>query len=305
MLSNLFTNTTNTWLFYTAVGANAIGMALVTEVTGQEISWTGWLQATFIPAGITLLLIPILCHLLFGAKKGEKREIDITFAKEKLKEMGPMSKNEKKAGLYFLLTLIAFCTNKWHHIAPDYIVFVTIFLMLCPGIGVCTFKDLNGTFAWPAFLQLGFAMSLATCVNKTGGFQWLVDAIFTTNPAFAAMNINTFLIIWLSFVVVLHIIFAGMNAMEAVMVPVSMTMASALGFDPYTMGLPDRHGDLRRRVLPAVQQCAEPDLLFDRPLQHGTGAQGRDPDRTADHYRTDLQREGLVPRHRYSVSFCL
>lgn len=32
MLSNLFTNTTNTWLFYTAVGANAIGMALVTEV---------------------------------------------------------------------------------------------------------------------------------------------------------------------------------------------------------------------------------------------------------------------------------
>lgn len=83
MLSNLFTNTTNTWLFYTAVGANAIGMALVTEVTGQEISWTGWLQATFIPAGITLLLIPILCHLLFGAKKGEKREIDITFAKEK------------------------------------------------------------------------------------------------------------------------------------------------------------------------------------------------------------------------------
>lgn len=69
MLSNLFTNTTNTWLFYTAVGANAIGMALVTEVTGQEISWTGWLQATFIPAGITLLLIPILCHLLFGAKK--------------------------------------------------------------------------------------------------------------------------------------------------------------------------------------------------------------------------------------------
>ena len=237
MLSNLFTNTTNTWLFYTAVGANAIGMALVTEVTGQEISWTGWLHATFIPAGITLLLIPILCHLLFGSKKGEKREIDITFAKEKLKEMGPMSKSEKKAGLYFLLTLIAFCTNKWHHVAPDYIVFVTIFLMLCPGIGVCTFKDLNGTFAWPAFLQLGFAMSLATCVNKTGGFQWLVDAIFTTNPAFAAMNINTFLIIWLSFVVVLHVIFAGMNAMEAVMVPVSMTMASALGFDPYTMGL--------------------------------------------------------------------
>ena len=130
MLSNLFTNTTNTWLFYgrrrqcDRHGARDRG-----HRSGDLL--TGWLQATFIPAGITLLLIPILCHLLFGSKKGEKRVIDITFAKEKLKEMGPMSKNEKKAGLYFLLTLIAFCTNKWHHIAPDYIVFVTIFLMLC------------------------------------------------------------------------------------------------------------------------------------------------------------------------------
>ena len=57
MLSNLFTNTTNTWLFYTAVGANAIGMALVTEATGKSISWTGWLQAAFIPAGLILLFI--------------------------------------------------------------------------------------------------------------------------------------------------------------------------------------------------------------------------------------------------------
>lgn len=237
MLSNLFTNTTNTWLFYTAVGANAIGMALVTEVTGQEISWIGWLQATFIPAGVTLLLIPLLCHLMFGPKKGEKRTVDVGFAREKLKEMGPMTTREKKAGIYFLITLLAFCTNKWHGVAPDYVVFVTGFLMLCPGIGVCSFKDLNANFAWPAFLQLGFAMSLATCVNKTGGFQWLVDAIFTTNPIFVSMNVTTFLVIWLSFVVLLHIIFAGMNAMEAVMVPVSMTMAAALGFDVYTMGL--------------------------------------------------------------------
>lgn len=237
MLSNLFTNTTNTWLFYTAVGANAIGMALVTEVTGQSISWIGWLQATCIPAGITVLLIPLITHLMFGSRKGEKRVVDLSFARERLKEMGPMSKAEKKAALYFLLTLIAFCTNKWHKIAPDYIVFVTIFLMLCPGIGVCSFKDVGPNFAWPAFLQLGFAMSLATCVNKTGGFQWVVDTLFTTNPVFASMNINAFLIIWLSFVVLLHIIFAGMNAMEAVMVPVSMTMAGALGFDVYTMGL--------------------------------------------------------------------
>ena len=219
------------------MGANAIGMALVEEVTGQSISWTGWLKATCIPAGIIVLIIPLLTHFLFSGKKGEKRDVNIAFAKKKLEAMGPLSVKEKKAALYFVLTLLAFCTNGIHHIAPDYIVFVTIFLMLCPGIGVCSFKDVGPNFAWPAFIQLGFAMSLATCVNKTGGFQWLVDAMFTSNPVFAAMSPSVFITIWLSFVVVSHIIFAGMNAMEAVMVPVSMTMAAALGFDGYTMGL--------------------------------------------------------------------
>ena len=61
--------------------------------------------------------------------------------------------------------------------------------------------------------------------------------MFTTNPAFSAMDPTLFITIWLAFVVVSHIIFAGMNAMEAVLVPVSMTMAAALGFDVYTMGL--------------------------------------------------------------------
>lgn len=237
MLSNLYTNTTNTWLFYTAVGANAIGMALVEEMTGQSISWMGWLKATFIPAGIIVMIIPLLTNALFAGKKGEKRKVDVNFAREKLAAMGPMSTAEKKAAAYFVLTLLAFCTNGIHHVAPDYVVFVTIFLMLCPGIGVCSFKDVGPNFAWPAFIQLGFAMSLATCVSKTGGFQWVVDAMFTTNPVFAAMDPKLFITIWLGFVVVSHIIFAGMNAMEAVMVPVSMTMAAALGFDVYTMGL--------------------------------------------------------------------
>ena len=120
MLSNLYTNTTNTWLFYTAVGANAIGMALVEEMTGQSISWTGWLKATCIPAGIIVLLIPLITNFLFGTRKGEKRSIDIEFAKKKLEEMGPLTVKEKKAAIYFALTLLAFCTNGIHHVAPDY-----------------------------------------------------------------------------------------------------------------------------------------------------------------------------------------
>lgn len=153
MLSNLYTNTTNTWLFYTAVGANAIGMALVEEMTGQSISWTGWLKATCIPAGIIVLLIPLITNFLFGTSKGEKRSIDIEFAKKKLEEMGPLTVNEKKAAIYFALTLLAFCTNGIHHVAPDYVVFVTIFLMLCPLASASAPSRMSARTLRPAFIQ--------------------------------------------------------------------------------------------------------------------------------------------------------
>ena len=305
MLSNLYTNTTNTWLFYTAVGANAIGMALVEEMTGQSISWTGWLKATCSPAGIIVLLIPLITNFLFGTRKGEKRSIDIEFAKKKLEEMGPLTVKEKKAAIYFALTLLAFCTNGIHHVAPDYVVFVTIFLMLCPGIGVCSFKDVGPNFAWPAFIQLGFAMSLASCVNKTGGFQWLVDAMFTTNPAFSAMDPTLFITIWLAFVVEL----CGRAARHLRRHERYGSRSGSRQHDDgrgswlrrLHHGSADRYGHRPECKLPALQQRSEPHLRFHRQILHGSAAQGRNSHSGARHHRLCVPRERLVPRDRYSL----
>ena len=95
---------------------------------------------------------------------------------------------------------------------------------------------INKTFAWPAFLQLNFAMSLGNCVSDVGGFQWVVDMLFVGNSVFARTRhrpIPHHLADLCRFL--LHVIFAGMNAMEAVIVPVSMTLAAAGRLDVYTM----------------------------------------------------------------------
>ena len=292
MLSNLYTNTTNTWLFYTAVGANAIGMALVEEMTGQSISWTGWLKATCIPAGIIVLLIPLITNFLFGTRKGEKRSIDIEFAKKKLEEMGPLTVKEKKAAIYFALTLLAFCTNGIHHVAPDYVVFVTIFLMLCPGIGVCSFKDVGPNFAWPAFIQLGFAMSLASCVNKTGGFQ---------QPCFLRNGSHS-----------VHHDLARVRCCQPHHLRRHERYGSRSGSRQHDdgrgswlrrlhHGSADRYGHRPECKLPALQQRSEPHLRFHRQILHGSAAQGRNSHSGARHHRLCVPRERLVPRDRYSL----
>lgn len=235
MVSNLLTNTTNTWLFYTGTGCNAIGMALIIEATGRGITYLGWLKATWLPALVILALIPLICHSLFGPKKADRKPVDLEFARKRLAEMGPMKAVEKRGLIIMGITILIWCTESLHGLSTNYVAFLMIFALLCPGIGCCKFEDIKNNIPWAALIWLAFAMSFATCVNSVGGFQWIVDTVF--GDVFVGMSFTSVMMIWLPIVVLSHIIFAGMNAMVAIMVPVSLTMANAMGFDPYVTGL--------------------------------------------------------------------
>jgi len=235
MVSNLLTNTTNTLLFYTGTGANAIGMALVIEATGIGITYLGWLKATWLPLITILALIPLICYVLFGPKKADRRPVDMSFVKNKLEDLGPMKAVEKRGLIILGTTILIWCTESIHGLATNYVAFLMIFALLCPGIGCCSFEDIKDRVPWAALIWLAFAMSFATCVNKVGGFQWIVDNLL--GDFFSGMSFTSVMMIWLPVVVLSHIIFAGMNAMTAIMVPVAMTMAANLGFNVYITGL--------------------------------------------------------------------
>ena len=63
-------------------------------------------------------------------------------------------------------------------LSTNYVAFLMIFALLCPGIGCCKFEDIKNNIPWAALIWLAFAMSFATCVNSVGGFQWIVDTVF-------------------------------------------------------------------------------------------------------------------------------
>lgn len=234
MVSNLLTNTTNTMLFYTGTGCNAIGMGLIITATGMGITYLGWLKAA-LPIALVVAVIPWLCFKLFGPKKEDQKPVDLDFAKKKLAEMGPMKATEKHALIILGLTILTWCTESIHGLGANYVAFLMIFALLCPGIGCCSFDDIKGKVPWAALIWLAFAMSFADCVNSVGGFQWIVDNLF--GNMFASMSFTQVMLIWLPIVILSHIIFAGMNAMVAILVPVSITMATTLGFNPYITGL--------------------------------------------------------------------
>ena len=51
------------------------------------------------------------------------------------------------------------------------------------------------------------------------------------------MSFTGFLAFWIVLVVFMHMVFAGMNAMVAIFVPISVSIAQAMGFDAYVVGV--------------------------------------------------------------------
>lgn len=236
MISNCFTAATHSGFFYTATGAAIIGMGFVTEFTGKDITWGRWLAIACIPVGVVLILIPIMSYFMFKPKDGNIK-IDNSFAKKELAALGPMTRDEKVSAIIFVATIAFWATQKIHGISADIVIFLSVFALLCPGIGVCSLDEVKNKIPWAACIWLGFAMSLATVVSNTGGLNWLVNMVFIDSGLTTGMSFSGFMLIWIPVTVLLHIIFSGINAMCTIFVPISLLVADALGFDPYTVGV--------------------------------------------------------------------
>lgn len=237
-LSNMITNTTASALFLTGTGANVIGLNMVLDATGKSLSWGGWLLATFIPMVIMIALIPWICYKLFPPKDRERaKHIDVKFAEDALKEMGPMTAKERWALGCFCLTVLLWATSSITGLNDNFIVFATAVLLLIPPFAAADSKTIINHITLAPMIWIGFAMGFAGILNNGGAFQWLVDTLFTNTAFVYNLSYTSFLIIWIVLVIFSHIIFAGINPMVTIFVPIGMAVANSLGFNPYTVGV--------------------------------------------------------------------
>ena len=235
MLANMYINTTNTNMFLTAMGGNAIAVALISQMTGRVVTWNDWFTAAFVPGIPVILLLPYIVYKMFPPSKDVK--IDPTYAAKKLTEMGPMTRAENATLIIMLGTLCLWATELWHKVPSTTISFVMIIALLFPRFGALEWKDIENKVPWQMLVWLGFAMGLAGVVQNTKGFQWLMEAFFIKSSFLANVSFTTFLVVLLVGIVGMHIMFSGMNAMIMIMVPISISLATAKGFDPFATGL--------------------------------------------------------------------
>lgn len=235
MMGNMFINTTNTFMFLTAMGGNMLCVKIISEMTGRTVTWMDWFIAGFFPGIPLLLLVPYIVYKLFPMAPMPVEDCTAMACKQ-LDEMGPMSRAEKHTAIIMGITLLLWATQSLHGLSATKTSFVLAALLL-PKIGAVNYEEIGPKVPWPALIWLGFAMGMANLINKFGGFKWLVETLLAGNSVMAHLSFGSFLAILIPTIIFMHFMFAGMNAMILIVLPITITLAQKFGFDPYVVGL--------------------------------------------------------------------
>ena len=139
----------------TAAAQNMVAIGFIQQVLGKDISWLEWfIAAAPYAAVMSVILYQLLIHVMPPEIKempGGKEALQ-----KMLKEMGPVSVNEKKLLIISCLLLFFWVTEKKLHPFDTTTVTITgIMLMMLPRIGFMSWKDAVPHINWGTVALFG------------------------------------------------------------------------------------------------------------------------------------------------------
>ena len=175
-LVNYQANPITSAMFITATAPNPLVVDLVAKATNSEISlsWSTWALAMLLPGLIALIIMPLIMYLMYPPEVKETPNA-AQFAKTKLKEMGPVSKNEIiMLGVFGILLMLwagipAMIFGSAWAVDPTTTAFIGLGLLLLTGVltwaGVPAPKNAWVTRTW-------FSSVLETSIGHLG-LSWM------------------------------------------------------------------------------------------------------------------------------------
>lgn len=160
-------------MFVTAMAANPLAVQITQEITGETITWGGWALAALVPGLISLALIPFVIYKLYPPELKETPEAS-SIATEKLKEMGPLKKEERYMIGVFVLLLALWIFGGNFGVDATTSAFIGLCVLLLSG--VLTWSDIKKEQgAWDTLVWFAVLVMMATYLNELGMIPWFSE----------------------------------------------------------------------------------------------------------------------------------
>ena len=217
---------------------NLVLAGIVKELYGVEIGFLEWMLLA-LPFSILLLT---LCWVYLTRFAVKLKADDFTGGVEEIKRqreaLGPIHRDEKKVGIVFLLTAVAWISRSFL-LSPILPAIDDTIIALSAGIALFVIRGSNGKGAilswddskripWGILILFGGGLAIAQGFKDTGLAQWFAEQLITLE--------------FLPLIVMTLVLVASINflteitsnlATTAMILPVLAPLAAAMGVHPY------------------------------------------------------------------------
>jgi len=213
-------------MFLTATAGNPLLVSIAAD-QGVELSWGVWAMACIVPGLANLILLPLIMFVINPPELRSTPEAP-GFARQKLKELGPMNLHEIMMMMVFLLLLCLWVFGTYLGVDATAAALSGLCLLLISG--VLKWDDvIKEKSAWDTFIWMAVLIMLSTQLAKCGITGW-----FGTHMQAAVGSLHwTAVLIIISLVYLYtHYFFASMTAHISALFGTFLTVCLAAGTPP-------------------------------------------------------------------------
>ncbi len=161
-------------MFLTGTASNPMCQKFAADL-GIKISWMSWAIAAIVPGLVSFFVIPFVLYKLYPPelkKTGDAPQM----AAKKLKEMGPVTRNEWLMLLAFFLLLFLWITGDLFSIDATTTAFIGLIMLLLTS--VLTWEDIKSEKgAWDTIVWFSVLVMMASSLNELGFIGWFSNLV--------------------------------------------------------------------------------------------------------------------------------
>lgn len=181
-LQGVQNNAFATSMVMTATSSQVLAIGFINQMTGANMGYMEWLMGSIPQAvfgAVVMFFIGYKIYRVKGSLDGltESKEI----LKNQLIELGPISAEEKRAGLIFAFTILSWATGNYQEqwfgfeISTEQTAVISMLLCLLPRVGVLEWKQAD--IKWDLMIFSAGAYAVGNAFNDTGGAGWLIGGL--------------------------------------------------------------------------------------------------------------------------------
>jgi DASS family divalent anion:Na+ symporter len=230
-LNSYYMNLIASSMFLTGTASNPMCQKFAANL-GINITWMSWAEAGFLPGLVAFFVVPFVLYKLYPPEL-KKTEDAPKVAAQKLKEMGPISKNEWLMLLAFFILLGLWIFGGALSIDATTTAFMGLTLLLLTS--VLTWEDVKSEKgAWDTIVWFAVLVMMASSLNDLGFIGWFSGLIKTEISGLSWQVAFPVIVIIYFFS---HYIFASATAHVAAMYAALLGVGVAVGVPPMLLAM--------------------------------------------------------------------